>query len=108
MTFGIMLSAFNAKYFKKKIDLYAQFIPQMLFLQSIFGYMCFLIVLKWVIQWDTNQAPRLLNLMIDMILQPWAFPAEYQMFPGQVWHLSCPSHHTSPLSLVLLQQLFTL
>ena len=45
MTFGIMLSAFNAKYFKKKIDLYAQFIPQMLFLQSIFGYMCFLIVL---------------------------------------------------------------
>mmetsp|Transcript_2798 Transcript_2798/g.9869 ORF Transcript_2798/g.9869 Transcript_2798/m.9869 type:complete len:851 (-) Transcript_2798:44-2596(-) len=83
MTFGIILSAFNAKFFKKKVDLYTQFIPQMLFLQSIFGYMVFLILLKWLIQWDTNQAPRLLNLMIDMILQPWAFPDSYRMFPGQ-------------------------
>jgi len=51
MTLGIILSALNAVHFKKKYNLYCEFIPQMIFMLGLFGYMCFLIVYKWLIPW---------------------------------------------------------
>ncbi|CAG8441420.1 1443_t:CDS:10 [Diversispora eburnea] len=79
MSFGIILTIYNYTYFKKTISIYAEFIPQMLFMQSIFGYLVFTIIYKWSIDWyekDTegnalrNSPPGLLNMLIYMFLQP--------------------------------------
>ncbi|KAK0397677.1 hypothetical protein QR680_002214 [Steinernema hermaphroditum] len=48
MTFGVVLSAFNHSYFKSSIDFYTGFIPQIIFLSSIFGYLCVQIIVKWI------------------------------------------------------------
>jgi V-type H+-transporting ATPase subunit a len=84
MTFGLFLSLVNHIYFKRTKSIFCEFIPQILFLQSVFGYMCFLIVLKWTIDYeDPGTAPRILNLMTEMILSPWTLSDKYSIYPGQ-------------------------
>lgn len=85
MVFGIILSLYNHIHFKKAYNIWCEFVPQMLFMLSIFGYMCFLVVLKWLINWDNRKMdpPRLLNVLIAMTLTPFDMPKEYQIFPGQ-------------------------
>ena len=51
MTFGLVLKLCNAMHFKSKIDMYAEALPQLIFMVTLFGYMIFLIVLKWCIDW---------------------------------------------------------
>uniref|UniRef100_A0A7E5A074 V-type proton ATPase subunit a n=1 Tax=Panagrellus redivivus TaxID=6233 RepID=A0A7E5A074_PANRE len=48
MTFGLGLSYYNHKFFQSRLDIIYVFIPQMLFLTSIFIYLCFQIVVKWI------------------------------------------------------------
>lgn len=84
MSFGIGLSFINHWHLKEKKNIICEFIPQLLFLQSIFGYMCFLIFLKWSINWeDASKAPRILNLLTAMILSPWSLDDKFYIFPGQ-------------------------
>lgn len=52
MTFGIVVKALNSLYFKKKLDFYFEFIPQIIFMVILFGYMDFLIIFKWLKPWD--------------------------------------------------------
>lgn len=47
MDLGIIGSLFNHLYWRDFLSIIAEFIPQMLFLNSLFGYLCFLIVFKW-------------------------------------------------------------
>ena len=72
MLLGITLSGFNAVYRKKAYDFLFEFVPQMLFMLSIFGYLCFLIVYKWFTNYETNgmNAPSLLNALVNMFLSP--------------------------------------
>lgn len=84
MTLGICLSFLNYIYFKERFRIVCEFIPQLLFLWSIFGYMCFLIFLKWTIIWeDAFRAPRILNLLTEMILSPWSLSESFTMYYGQ-------------------------
>ncbi|EAR83154.2 V-ATPase A subunit 9-2 isotype of the V0 sector (macronuclear) [Tetrahymena thermophila SB210] len=71
MTFGIILKGFNNKYFGQWIDFFFEFIPQLVFMVTTFGYMIFMIVIKWNInyQQDTSQAPSIINLMINLPLK---------------------------------------
>ncbi|CAB3406506.1 unnamed protein product [Caenorhabditis bovis] len=48
MTFGVIISFFNHRYNKSSIEIYTVFIPQMLFMGTIFIYLCIQIVLKWL------------------------------------------------------------
>ncbi|VDP06870.1 unnamed protein product [Heligmosomoides polygyrus] len=48
MTFGVLLSYQNYKYFKSRLDINFMFIPQMVFLSCIFIYLCLEIVVKWI------------------------------------------------------------
>lgn len=69
MTFGIILKGFNALHFENSVDFYFEFIPQMLLMLCSFGYMDFLIILKWLTPFeDTNLAPSVITTMIDMVL----------------------------------------
>lgn len=63
-----------------------EFIPQVIFLNSLFGYLCFLIVLKWV----TGSEADLYHIMIYMFLSPMQIDCGGKctanlMFPGQSW-----------------------
>jgi len=52
MTVGVIIKFFNARFFKKKLEMFFEFIPQILFLVLLFGYMDFLIIYKWLTNWN--------------------------------------------------------
>ena len=70
MTFGILMKGVNAIYFKNWLDLIFEFIPQILFFVCTFGYMDFLIIYKWLHEYNPSTAPSIITLMIDMALAP--------------------------------------
>jgi len=85
MTFALCLQLPNHIKFKRPVDIYANFIPQMIFLQSIFGYLVVCILYKWSVDWSkaTTQPPSLLNMLINMFLEPGTVAPELQLYPGQ-------------------------
>jgi len=91
MVVGICLSAFNGLYFGHYIDVFFEFIPQLLFMLCLFGYMVFLIIYKWCVNadyWATLfpggiTPPFLLNVMIQMFLSPVNLKPENTVFHGQ-------------------------
>lgn len=72
MLFGVMLSVFNHVYFKDWPAIIFEFIPRMIFLLCTFGYMDFMIIYKWCLDWSNNSgdAPSLIQTMIHMFLNP--------------------------------------
>ncbi|KAL0832478.1 hypothetical protein ABMA28_000703 [Loxostege sticticalis] len=48
MLFGVCLSLWNHIYFKRRISIYVEFIPQIMFLTLLFFYMVLLMFIKWV------------------------------------------------------------
>ncbi|KAM0834460.1 hypothetical protein ACQ4PT_063606 [Festuca glaucescens] len=79
MNLGIMLSFFNAKFFKNTINVWYQFVPRLIFLNSLFGYLSILIIIKWC----TGSKADLYHVMIYMFLSPTDDIGENQLFPGQ-------------------------
>ncbi|GER50328.1 v-type proton ATPase 116 kDa subunit a isoform [Striga asiatica] len=79
MNLGIILSYFNAQFFKNSINTWFQFIPQMIFLNALFGYLSVLIIVKWC----TGSKADLYHVMIYMFLSPTDELGENQLFPGQ-------------------------
>jgi len=51
MSLGIVMKAFNALYFKKSLDFFFEFIPQIVLLSVLFGWMDVLIIGKWLFPW---------------------------------------------------------
>lgn len=84
MCAGIFMSLLNGLYFKQPLNVTCEFIPQILFMLSLFGYMCFLIVYKWCTVWTTSP-PFLLNVMISMFLSITTVTDENRVFSGQLY-----------------------
>lgn len=79
MNLGIILSYCNAKFFKNDLNIWYQFVPQIIFLNSLFGYLSLLIIVKWC----TGSKADLYHILIYMFLSPTDDLGENQLFFGQ-------------------------
>ncbi|GFS73094.1 hypothetical protein NPIL_48102 [Nephila pilipes] len=87
MMFGVVLSLWNHRYFKRPLNVICEFVPQIIFLIAIFGYLVLLIFSKWT-NYDASMAfcaPSLLIMLINMFL--FKYPSEpcylTNMYAGQ-------------------------
>lgn len=97
MIFGICLSLINFINFKDYVSIFCEFIPKVLFICSLFVYLCLLIVMKWNIYAANNDpvhintsercAPSVLITFIDMVLfkatEQLSSECETYMYSGQ-------------------------
>jgi len=101
MSMGLIFHLLNSWYFRKWLDLFFEFLPRILFLHSIFGYLVFLILYKWNKDYigqdkinkalnitdprgdtaGTAQSQNLLNELIFMFIP--GGPKDNPVFPGQ-------------------------
>lgn len=70
MTLGIIQKGINAVYFKDKPKFLNEFLPQLILLLSIFGYMDLLIIVKWNTNYTgiTDQAPSIIVTIVNFFL----------------------------------------
>nr|XP_053650997.1 V-type proton ATPase 116 kDa subunit a 1-like isoform X1 [Cherax quadricarinatus] len=95
MIFGVMLSLVNHLFFRNYVSLVFEFIPQIIFLIGLFGYLCILIFHKWIhygcgpafdFIHKAGCAPAVLITFINMVLFKKDEPpvsCELWMFDGQ-------------------------
>ena len=78
MALGIMLSLLNHCEFGDRRAIWFQFVPELTFFLSIFGYLVFMIFRKWSIDWVdiAQQPPSLLNTLISMFMAPGVYTEE--------------------------------
>jgi V-type H+-transporting ATPase subunit a len=82
MSLGIIMKGFNNIYFKHTVDFIFEFIPQLILLLALFGWMDALIIGKWLTYKNmdvyypentqgynqTRFSPPIITTMIDMFL----------------------------------------
>jgi len=68
MFFGLILALFNHLYFKDYLKIFCEWIPQMIFLLCIVGYLCAIIIYKWLVWQEPSSAPSLLIGLINMFM----------------------------------------
>ena len=71
MVIGIILRGLNNLYFKDSLGFYFEFIPQIIFMLLLFGYMILLIFIKWITDYslDTSQAPSIITILMNLALK---------------------------------------
>ncbi|XP_058812848.1 V-type proton ATPase 116 kDa subunit a 1-like isoform X2 [Topomyia yanbarensis] len=76
MIFGVCMSVVNYNFFKRRISIVLEFLPQIIFLVLLFAYMVFMMFLKWI-QYTAKTdfqphtpgcAPSVLIMFINMML----------------------------------------
>ncbi|KAJ6246432.1 v-type proton atpase subunit a [Anaeramoeba flamelloides] len=87
MVLGIILSLFNHIHFKQFLNIWFEFIPEILLLLSFFGYMCFLIIYKWLTNWNHREGQTggiiLITTLINFFLKPGTVAKDQQIYKHQ-------------------------
>ena len=70
MGMGVFMKAFNAAYKKNWLDFFFEFVPQIILLFCLFGFMDWMIIAKWTADFTNREymAPSIISTMIDMFL----------------------------------------
>lgn len=75
MLFGVVMSLRNYRYFNDKLSVITQFIPQIIFMTFMFGYLALLMFIKWIkysqenqLPWTSECAPSIMITFINMVL----------------------------------------
>ena len=70
MSLGIFVKAVNAVYFKNTVEFLFEFLPQIILLWVLFGWMDLLIIIKWLTPWWGEEyiAPPIIPTMINNFL----------------------------------------
>ena len=100
MCLGILMKGLNSLYFKSLLDFFTEFIPQMVLMLALFGWMDTLIVAKWLYPKNVEEfyvektsdynavfkAPSIISTMIDIFLN-FADSKDkyYYLFEGQAY-----------------------
>ncbi|XP_071780809.1 V-type proton ATPase 116 kDa subunit a isoform X10 [Centroberyx gerrardi] len=86
MLFGVSLSLFNHLYFKKPLNIFLGFIPEIVFMASLFGYLILLVLYKWTAYdaFTSKDAPSLLIHFINMCLFNYNDPTNKPLYRGQM------------------------
>eukprot|EP01084_Bolivina_argentea_P051002 93820_1 len=86
MTYGLFLKLSNHIQEGDMISIFFEFVPQFIFMMSFFGYMIFLIIHKWTINWQSStlpSTPSLITVLIKMILGIGTINDEIQIFENK-------------------------
>ena len=85
MLLGLFCSLLNALHFKSEIDVWCDFVPQAIFMLSIFGYLLFCIVYKWLHDWvaEAERPPSLISMLIAFFMSPGDVPSDAVLYDGQ-------------------------
>uniref|UniRef100_H9H7X4 V-type proton ATPase subunit a n=1 Tax=Monodelphis domestica TaxID=13616 RepID=H9H7X4_MONDO len=85
MAFGVVLGVFNHIHFGQWHRLLLEFVPEVLFLGGLFGYLVFMIVYKWLAfsVASSAEAPSVLIHFINMFLFSQS-PTNRPLYPHQV------------------------
>jgi V-type H+-transporting ATPase subunit a len=84
MNLGICLCGVNFVLESDWTGFFCRFVPQFIFFNALFGYMCFLIIWKWISPTIIDRS--ILNTFINMIMKLGAVEgSEPTFFPGQVY-----------------------
>jgi V-type H+-transporting ATPase subunit a len=77
MALGVALKGLNYRYQKKTVDFWFEFVPQLVMLFALFGFMDLLIIIKWTTDFEETpsdpsqaglKAPSIVSTMIAMVL----------------------------------------
>lgn len=75
MIFGVCMSTINSNFFRRRINILLEFLPQIIFLVLLFAYMCFMMFFKWITfspkspqPHSPGCAPSVLIMFINMML----------------------------------------
>lgn len=61
MLFGICLKGANSVYFKRPLEFFFEFLPQLFFMGGLFGYMNWMVIYKWNVNYtNTAMAPGII------------------------------------------------
>ena len=71
MTLGIILRGLNNLFFKDYLGFFFEFIPQIIFMLLLFGYMIALIFIKWGTDYSKNtaKAPSIITILMNLALK---------------------------------------
>ncbi|XP_053321239.1 V-type proton ATPase 116 kDa subunit a 4-like [Spea bombifrons] len=85
MVFGVIISLLNHIHFKRHINIILQFVPEIIFILCLFGYLVFMVIFKWCTYnvYNSQKAPSILIHFINMFLFNYNDPTNAPLYGHQ-------------------------
>jgi len=80
MTFGLFIKLSNHIHEGDWLSIMTEYVPQSLYMLGFFNYMQFIIIFKWMTDWNGRVAPALITLLVNMVLHPGQIDPSTQLF----------------------------
>lgn len=80
MTFGLFIKLSNHIHEGDWLSIMTEYVPQSLYMLGFFNYMQFIIIYKWMTDWNGRLAPQLITLLVNMVLHPGQIDPSTQLF----------------------------